>query len=217
MFEFSFCLLAIVPAAVFQSKWIKLNSLKRRLYGSLCFILPILFVLQQNHLPEQNRLHWIFDQTAFLLSLLCAAGLVLANVFVSGSSANLAVYPQIKRKVWTPSIVVQSALTWAVYMLVYEIVFRGIFFSTSIEMFGVAPAIVLNIVVYSLAHTLKNNREALLSIPFGLFLCWITWQGNSVWYAATIHAVFAVSHEITSIKAHPHMRFDFSFGKTIKT
>ena len=144
-----------------------------------------------------NRPPW---WTYFILPLIVAAAFASA-----GSESNLAMYPQIRVKRWTPSLIGWSALTWILYLVGYEFLFRGFLLYSFIGVLEPLWAIALNCALYALAHFYKGWREVIGAIPLGIFLCWLTLHTGNIWSALVIHSVMALSNEWFSIRAHPEM------------
>jgi membrane protease YdiL (CAAX protease family) len=120
---------------------------------------------------------------------------------------NLALYPQIKVTNWNLGIFVLSALSWAVYMLGYEIMFRGFLFFSCYHIWGLVPSIIINVSLYSLAHLLKGKTETLGAFPFGIIVCWFTAQTGVIWFAFWLHLSLALTNEWFSLKQHPDITF----------
>lgn len=106
---------------------------------------------------------------------------------------------------------------WAVYFLLrllfiaaYECWFRGFLLMDSVARFGIPVAVCLNIVLYTLLHSVNGKREMLGCIPFGLLLCSLCiWMGQ-VWPAVLLHLALTISYEITllqKIKMVQHENF----------
>ena len=210
--SFFLCLTTIAAAGALQSPRILLHSLLKRIFGSLIFALALLPVFID--WPDSIKtfgLPFIFNNWIAGVSMVLSVAIVILNSFTASTAGNLATYPQIRRQVWSLAHVLQSSLAWIVYLALYEVVFRGVFFFTSVRLLGFWPAAFLNIAAYSLAHLIKNKREAFLSIPFGALTIYLTWASGSCWYAVLVHIVLAISHEWSSIRANPNMRFEFSF------
>lgn len=213
----SMSLMAIASAALLQSNYTHLHSLKKRIFGAAFFFVPVIMVSfnpQAGLAGGQSGFYFIGDFDVAIAAFLSSAGIVLLNYFTAGHQENLKTYPQIRAHIWTPALVTKSCLAWMVYLILYEAVFRGLFFFTCVEVMGLTTAMICNAVVCSLAHLLKSRREAFWCIPFSLFLCAITWASGSIWYAAAIHIVLALSHEFFSIHANPAMRFELFNTKT---
>lgn len=205
------CLIAILLAGILQSPRIQLHSLYRRWIGSLIFLFPITIWLLSGVSAQQVGLLFLLEQKTFIISAALSIAIAVLNFFTAGTLGNLEVYPQIRKPIWNLPLLFHSTLAWMVYLLVYEIVFRGILLYSSLSIMPMHWAVLLNTVVYSLAHLIKNKREAILSIPFGLMMIYLTLNSQSCWYAVVIHIVLAISHEWSSIRAQPNMSVRFSF------
>lgn len=140
-----------------------------------------------------------------LLPLIVGLSLVSA-----GATWNLAMYPQIRSKLWTPRLLFISALGWLVFLIAYEFLFRGFLLHASLNIMQPVPAIAVNVAVYAFAHMYKGPGETFGAIPLGIVLCYLTIITGNIWSAVILHSVMALSNEWFSIRAHPDMRFSKS-------
>jgi membrane protease YdiL (CAAX protease family) len=131
---------------------------------------------------------------------------VLLNWLNRKTPDNLRRYPRIRKKEWSVRLLIGSSLSWAAYLLAYEIMFRGYLLFVSVAYLGAWPAIALNAAMYALAHVPRGSKETFGAIPFGVALCVATIQSGSIWAAYVVHAAMALSNEWLSLKAHPAMR-----------
>jgi len=138
------------------------------------------------------------------IAILSAVVLVM-NFFNASGPANLAMYPQIREKDWSVKMLILSALSWVLYLLGYEFLFRGFLLFAALPVMGLWPAIVLNTAVYMLVHLPKGIKETLGAIPLGVLLCYLTVQTGSIWVAVVVHIVMALSNEWLSLRAQPDM------------
>lgn len=132
---------------------------------------------------------------------------VIAFIIVAGAKAaaqpgNLAFYPQIRCKTWTPGMLALSAATWVTFLLGYEFLFRGFLLFASVEVMNVWAAITLNGALYAFAHFYKGPGETFGTIPLGLLLCFLTLRTGNIWTAVVIHSIMALSNEWWSIRAN---------------
>ena len=132
--------------------------------------------------------------------------ILLMNYFIARKPSNLKVYPQIRMHDWDVRALLINFTAWGMYLLGYEMLFRGFLLFSLYHAFGAPIAIILNVVLYALAHMPKGVREMSASVPFGIILCWITLSTGSFLGAFVIHAALALSNEFFSIRAHPDMR-----------
>ena len=82
------------------------------------------------------------------------------------------------------------------FLIVYECFFRGLLLFTCVDGCGVACAIVINLILYTLLHAFGNRMEMLACFPFGIILCSITLWWQSILPAIILHLVLALVHEI---------------------
>ena len=81
------------------------------------------------------------------------------------------------------------------FLLAYEVFFRGVLFWYSLQFTNLVNAIIINLFFYALIHITESKKEILGSIPFGLVLCLFTYYSGSIWPAFIIHASLSIWHE----------------------
>jgi membrane protease YdiL (CAAX protease family) len=82
------------------------------------------------------------------------------------------------------------------FLVLYEIFFRGIMLFCMIEDYGIEVAVFINLLLYVLIHWNSEKKERYGSVLMGLVLCFITIYYQNVWPAIAIHLVLALSNEI---------------------
>jgi membrane protease YdiL (CAAX protease family) len=87
---------------------------------------------------------------------------------------------------------------WLLYLLGYEFMFRGILWFTCFHAFGFVPAIMINIIIYSLAHYNQGPTTILGAIPAGIIFCIFSFITGSFILAFLAHSTMAVSFELFS-------------------
>lgn len=87
---------------------------------------------------------------------------------------------------------------WIIYLLGYEFMFRGILWFTCFQAFGFVPAIIINILIYSLAHLNQGPTTTLGAIPTGIIFCCFSFITGSFILAFLAHSTMAVSFELFS-------------------
>lgn len=133
-------------------------------------------------------------------------GLVLiVNLIRAGKPANYALYPQIRTQQWTLSLLAYYLFGWALYLLGYEFLFRGVLFFSGIEILPLWLNITINCILYAVAHLPKGRLEIIASLPFGVVLCLVSWHTGNFWAAWLIHLTLAVSNSMIALKANPEM------------
>jgi membrane protease YdiL (CAAX protease family) len=141
----------------------------------------------------------------FIWLLILSVVIIPMNFYNSRNPENLSLYPQIRIKEWSYSLLILSALSWVTYLLAYEFLFRGFFLFSSIAVLGVWPSIILNTGIYSLVHIPKGSKETLGAIPFGIFLSYLVIETGSFWIAFFAHVVLALSNEWFSLAFNSEM------------
>jgi membrane protease YdiL (CAAX protease family) len=208
-------LVAIVLVGLLQSNLIKLHALSKRVIGSIVFLIAFAFTISNwsNDVWKILGLSFSIDWNTIMLVSGITVLISIADYFMAGDKENIENYPPIRNSVWSLGLLFKSTVTWTIFLFCYEMIFRGIFLFYTIEKMGLLQAVLLNTVVCSLVHAMKSKREALMSIPMALLLCYIAWTGGSFWYSAFLHVALAIVHEISSILSNPKMRFDFIHQK----
>lgn len=84
----------------------------------------------------------------------------------------------------------------ALFLISYEIFFRGFLFFGSISLLGIIPAFAINVLLYMLMHAFSKRDKMLACIPFGLVLCWVTLVSQSVWPAVILHLELSLVYEM---------------------
>ena len=86
------------------------------------------------------------------------------------------------------------------FIVAYEVWFRGFLLTASIAAVGAPLAVCLNILLYTLLHVVNGKKEMIGCVPFGLVLCCLClWQG-AVWPAIAIHLALTVPYEAVLLK-----------------
>jgi hypothetical protein len=189
--------------ADYTRPWILFTRGMGFLWMGLASIVVILGVLQ--HPLENYGLRFDFSGKTLLFTGILMAILVPVNLLAGGRPENLRMYPQIRNAVWTKTTLMQSAVGWFLYLLGYEILFRGLLLHGCLPL-GVWPAIAINTCIYSVSHIPKGAGETFGAIPFGTVLCWMTLETGSITTAVVAHLALALSNEWVALRKHPDMR-----------
>lgn len=153
---------------------------------------------------------WAISLETLPAMILWTAGLGLLTVIVTAWNArkpeNLKYYPQIRAKIWTPTMVRSNLIGWTVYLVGYEALFRGVLLFPLINRVGLWPAIGVNIALYSATHIAKGLKETIGAIPLCIILCLLCAYTGNFWSAAFVHVAMAWTNETVSLKRHPEMK-----------
>ena len=151
-----------------------------------------------------TSLAWVFGLAAVIFPL---------NIRAARRPANLAYYPMIRAAHWTPTLVLVNSLATTLYLLAYELLFRGIVLSVCTAALGVWPAVAINVALYSTTHLPKGPAETIGAIPFGLLVCYITLTTGTIWVAVVVHVILSLSNDYLSVYYNPSMQFVRSYGQ----
>jgi len=179
-----------------------------RLLGVICFALIPVWVMR---LSGEKALFALVESQhvpAIGYSLLIGIPIILvANFFNSKREKQLTVYPAIRSKEWGVGLIFVDMVSWALYLLAYEFMFRGYLLFHCIEAWGVVVAIAVNIVIYAAAHLPKGLFETAGSLPLGIVFCLIAILTGSFWTIFILHFVMAFSNDLFSVWRNPAMRY----------
>ncbi|MCH6198823.1 CPBP family intramembrane metalloprotease [Aquiflexum sp. LQ15W] len=92
-------------------------------------------------------------------------------------------------------VILTYAVLRFIFLISYEIWFRGYFLEDLISIFPLSVAIGINVFFYALIHVLGGTREALGSIIFGVILCLMVVSFGNVWPAIIIHLSLTFGYE----------------------
>ena len=176
------------------------HILFQRLTGICIFgIIPAFLITTFGASLADLGISFKIQAESVLWTLLLMAFILPMNYINSKKPSNLAVYPQIRKSFWSGGLLLVSALSWIIYLLAYEMLFRGFLLFSSLEILGYWPAIALNTGIYSLVHYPKGSKEAFGAVPLGVLLCVLTIKTGNFWIAFFTHVVLALSNEWFSL------------------
>ncbi len=132
--------------------------------------------------------------------------ILVAGYFSAKKPGNLAQYPQMRIKEWTPGILALSGISWVIFLIAYEFLFRGFLLYASLEVMDPWAAIALSCSIYAFAHLYKGPGETFGAIPMGILLCYLTLLTGNIWSAVGLHSVMALSNEWFSIRMNPDLK-----------
>lgn len=142
-----------------------------------------------------------------LLTLVLSILIVPLVMYSAKKPENLVNYPQIRAKIWDRKLLLYNLSAWAIYLLGYEFLFRGVLLFPLVDSIGLWPAIAVNIALYSGTHIPKGLSETIGAIPFAIILSLITIYTGTIWVAFIAHVVMAWTNSLTSLKHNPEMKF----------
>lgn len=188
-----------------QVRWVVFQ----RVWGGIVLGLFALLtpVIGLGKLPWDYGMSFGMDGETALLVLGLGAVIVVINLLRAGQPANLVQYPQIRARKWNWSLLLASSGGWIVYLLGYELMFRGFLLYGCVEVIGIWPAIAINASIYSFAHFFKGIGETVGAIPFGIIICVLTLYTGNFMLAFIVHCFLALSNQTVAMWKHPDIQF----------
>ncbi len=148
---------------------------------------------------------WSISLVPFLAGLTWLGGRKTAR-----SGGNFGRYPEIGMSLWGAGTFAIHSGFWILYLVAYELLFRGILLFPLAAAVGPWPAIGINMALYSAVHIPKGAGEAVGALFLGLLLCIITLQTGSIIVAVLAHIALAVTNGLSAF----HYREDMRFGRS---
>lgn len=134
--------------------------------------------------------------------LLGAFALIFAGTFILSRGARFSEeYPEAPlegrdARTWT-----RNAISWAVYLAGYELIFRGLCLHALVATLGLVPGVAVTTALYVVAHLPKSLGESLGSFPMGVLFAYLALGGDSVLYPWLLHVLMAVSADTLALSA----------------
>lgn len=181
--------------------------LLQRAWGALFLgVIPAIFIMIRPGLFLHDfGLGFSFQASPPWWSYLFMLVIIVVCYFWSSKPGSLIYYPQMRIKKWTAGMLALSGISWVIFLIGYEFLFRGILLFASLDVMEFWPAVALNCTLYAFAHFNKGPGEIVGTIPLGLILCYLTAFTGNIWIAVLTHSVMALSNEWFSILSNPKM------------
>jgi len=114
-------------------------------------------------------------------------------------------YPEARFTEWTRGREAASAGAWLVYLVAYEVFFRGFMLFGLAHQLGPWPAIVITTAAYVFVHLGKNAGEGVGSLLVGLLYGAVALHTGSILMPLVVHWVTAVAADLLAVTHHPEM------------
>ena len=171
-----------------------------RLLSSVIFCTSAFAFPKADHNFNYLKMDFTGWQAGVLFTVIFSGMAIWVSYHIALRTIHLKLYPQLRSLQWSSSLLVSNALSWTIYLLGYEMFFRGFLLFSALEILPVTSAFAVNLIVYSAAHFRKGWKESLMAVPFGLLLCLMTFYTGNIWSAFIIHASLALSNDWFAIK-----------------
>ncbi len=142
-----------------------------------------------------------------IISLIILIPIILMFTYsLSKKSTHQKLYPLIRTSHWSINLYATNLLSWIVYLFAYESLFRGLLLFSSLEIYGVLPAIAINTILYSFAHIPKGKFETISAIPLGIAFCIASLYTGTFMTAFILHFTMTISNDVFCFYKNPEMR-----------
>lgn len=129
--------------------------------------------------------------TLIWISILCPLA-VLSAWLGARKKTDFGRYPEIRKKSWTPGTIIVHVSGWSIYLLAYELFFRGVLIFPVMGLTGPWAATGINAALYSAAHVPKGAGEAVGALFLGILLSLLTIYTGTIWIAFFTHLALAL-------------------------
>ncbi len=116
-------------------------------------------------------------------------------------------YPQVRATEWSAGLVAQNGTAWAVYLLAYEFLYRGILVIGVASLSTPWAAVAMSSALATATHMPKGAKETLATIPYSLLLGFVALETGSIWAGYLSHVCLAVANDYWAVTFSPTMRF----------
>ena len=141
-------------------------------------------------------------QIIFLLILIITA-VLFVNQKVNRQNNSL----QIEIAEWNFRLFLLNTFGWAIYLLGYEFLFRGILLFECYNSFGFWPAIAINIAIYSAIHMVNGKGQTIGALIFGGIACFLTLNRETILIPIFMHVSLSVFSDYFSIRYNNNLSF----------
>ena len=152
--------------------------------------------------PADYGLAMRFSPRAWISIALFSLAVVLLALLFSGRRNILGRYPHIRVRAWGPDLIALNAAGWGLFLLAYEICFRGFLLFPCARAFGFWPAVLVNLALYAGVHLPKGLVETLGALPLGLLFC-VCALSFGVWVPFLMHWIMALVNDQVALAKNP--------------
>jgi membrane protease YdiL (CAAX protease family) len=125
----------------------------------------------------------------------------------SAARASQALYPEDRSSEWSAAHARRSLASWALYLLGYELFFRGLLTLQLAEWIGMWPALATGTALYALTHLRKGASEAFACVPMGLVFGIAAVQTGAIYAPWLAHVAFACATEVLCARRNPDTNY----------
>jgi membrane protease YdiL (CAAX protease family) len=115
-------------------------------------------------------------------------------------------YPELRNEFWSKKTTFSNALSWMIYLLAYEFLFRGLLLMSLNAWLGQEAAISIMAAMYVLSHVDKSQEETFGSLAMSVVFALAALGTNSIWLPWFMHCTIAIASDTFSMRANPKMK-----------
>lgn len=180
----------------------------QRLVGAaLLGVLPAIIMVLKYELP---LLEYGLGLPRFVSNKAWAGGVLIIAVPLIYRQAQKATYwkhyPELKLESWNRKTQVSNALSWSIYLLAYEFLFRGLLLMSLDAWLGTWPAVSIMAAMYVLAHVDKSQEETFGSLAMSIIFAFAALGTESIWLPWIMHSIIAIASDTFAVRANPKIR-----------
>jgi hypothetical protein len=108
-------------------------------------------------------------------------------------------YPQLRHDRWDPRAHGANAASWALYLLGYELYFRGVLTFVLVRELGTWPGLAVMTALYVAVHLPKPAGETVGTLPMGLVFGLTAVMSGSMWPVWLGHVLIAVGSDAAAV------------------
>jgi membrane protease YdiL (CAAX protease family) len=186
------------------------SVLLSRVWGAFVLGIPAVWIALADLPPSANRYGLNLNRAGISIVVAVTAWIMVWIAFailVRVWPGFFKGYPEIHVRRWTVGLVVLNTVSWIVYLIPYEFLFRGFLLYPLAEAYGGAIAIAVTTGLYSFTHLVKEPQEQISTIFVGVLFGFVGLWTGSLLAPVLIHCFTAPVTEIFALRAKPEVRF----------
>jgi membrane protease YdiL (CAAX protease family) len=181
------------------------SVLLARLWGGIVLGIPALWIAFRCLPHYPNRLGLNVDHAGISIIAAVISWIVIwltFSVMVRVWPGFFTGYPEMKvRPPWPMRLILLNTVSWFVYLIPYEFLFRGFLLYPLASAYGGAMATLISMGLYSFAHVVNEPQEQSSTILAGILFSGLALGTGSILAPVLIHCCLAPSMELFALRA----------------
>lgn len=172
---------------------------KLHLCGILIFLVPLFLLDTDSLLILHLKQDLILVKSILLLILAISVSFMASRQVMKAKTALVSIAEMYSRKSIQTYLIIRIA-----FIVVYELFFRGVLLAVCLHYTSLVTALIINAVLYTMAHANAEKKEIIACPFFGTMLCLLTLWYNTFIPAAFIHLVLCFTYDNGILKLFQH-------------